>query len=215
MPIAYDPNGNVLGINQNQNVTTISGVTVSGVPLTGEVLTATSSTTADWQTVSASLNGVTVVGPAPSVNQVLTATSTTTADWETLPLSSTCANNNLSNSWTNSGVFLQNSNIYNNSVDFTNVINGVFVNFTGFVLILASLQSPSGVTGNFHLEVWVNGSFRSPIVVNPGFIGDYTQVSGSIILNANTSDQITFFAFGPGTFTMNAGSITTFFQRLT
>jgi len=211
MPLSYDPNGNLVGGTSG----ILNGVTVSGTPSNGQVLTATSTTTANWQVVSASLNGVTVIGPAPSVNQVLTATSASTADWESLPLTSTCANNNLVNNWTNAGVFFQLSNIYNNSVDFTNAINGIFVNFTGFVLILASLQTPSGVTGNFHLEVWINGSFRSPIVVNPGFAGDYTQVSGSIILNANINDQITLFAFGPGTFTMNANSITIYCQRLT
>jgi hypothetical protein len=56
------------------------GVTVSGTPSNGEVLTATSSTTADWQ-APAVIDGVTVSG-TPTAGEVLTATSPSAADWQ-------------------------------------------------------------------------------------------------------------------------------------
>jgi hypothetical protein len=60
----------------------IDGVTVGGTPSTGQVLTATGTSAADWQAVTATtIDGVTVTG-TPSSGQVLTATSASAADWQ-------------------------------------------------------------------------------------------------------------------------------------
>jgi hypothetical protein len=61
---------------------TISGVTVSGTPSIGQVLTATSSTTADWETKTSNvIDGVTVSG-VPAFGQAILANSNTTASWQ-------------------------------------------------------------------------------------------------------------------------------------
>jgi hypothetical protein len=51
MPLSYDPNGNLVGGTSG----ILNGVTVSGTPTTNQVLTATSSSTANWQTPQSSL----------------------------------------------------------------------------------------------------------------------------------------------------------------
>jgi len=55
MPFAYDPNGNLVGTTgtgTGLNASSINGVTVTGTASNGQVLTATSATSATWQTSS-------------------------------------------------------------------------------------------------------------------------------------------------------------------
>jgi hypothetical protein len=77
-----DATNNVMAKSLKSATTTID-VSAATAPLTGQVLTATSSTTATWQSPSSSsLNTVAVSVTAPSTGQVLTATDSTNAVWQ-------------------------------------------------------------------------------------------------------------------------------------
>ena len=88
-----DSTNNIMAKSLKSATTTTIDVSAATAPSTGQILTATSSNTANWQTLSSTtcsgLSSATTIvninaSAAPSSGQVLTATNSTSASWKTL-----------------------------------------------------------------------------------------------------------------------------------
>ena len=96
-----DSTTNTISADKLHSATSTIVINNASAPTNGQVLTATSATSANWQTLSSTsssanaLNSLTTSvntssATAPTSGQVLTATSSTTATWQT-PATSTCS----------------------------------------------------------------------------------------------------------------------------
>jgi len=165
--------------------------------------------------------GVTTTNSPSGAGQVLTSTTTTTATWQTstVPTFPFFTNfmylTNQPFTWTVIAQLMSLTVLQTQGSAFTlTSATTVKVNINCKLWVMAQLQTVAGVTGNFKIALFKNGSNIFPLIGLPGFTGDSTACAGNYVDSFAANDNLTISAVGPNGASSGATGLMLFLYQI-